>query len=304
MYILHPDQYLLPAYRISPFRTVDISTNCRLPDNNFADEYFGNRFRGRRYQYTRNGRNALNIALSYYHLKKDEIVTILTTSDNFYISACVTTEIEKFCKWSRKIESNTKLILVNHEFGYPYEKLTELAKTGIPIIEDCAHTFFSEDKNHNIAKVGDFVIYSFPKMFPLQIGGLLVSNLKKDFPDPVMLGNKEKRYIINVLSHYILDKEEIIKKRLGNYSFLVKIFKELGLLEHFNLEDGVVPGVFMFRSDKQKLDLPELKKHLYIHGIQCSVFYGEDAFFIPVHQALNEQDMLYFYEVVKLFIQK
>jgi hypothetical protein len=59
----------------------------------------------------------------------------------------------------------------------------------------------------------------------------------------------------------------------------------------------------MFRTDLHSLDLPELKKHLYAHGIQCSVFYGEEAFFIPVHQALSEQDMDYFVEVFKSFIQ-
>ena len=48
----------------------------------------------------------------------------------------------------------------------------------MPIIEDCAGSFFSKDKKDTIGKIGDFVIYSFPKMFPLQIGGLLLSNQK------------------------------------------------------------------------------------------------------------------------------
>jgi hypothetical protein len=304
MFVLNPDPYLLPTFRISPFKTADLAFNATLPDDNFIEKYFNKRFSGKSYQFTLNGREALSIALNYYRLQNNDIVTILTTSGNFYISACVTNGIEKFCKWSRQIERNTKLILVNHEFGYPYKGLTELIKTGIPIIEDCAHSFFSDDENGNTGKVGNFVIYSFPKMFPLQIGGLLVSNQERQLPVSNLLVKTQMRYIKNVLSHHLKNKEEIVEKRLINYLYLSHIFEEFGLLEYFQFEDGIVPGVFMFRTNKKKIDLPELKKHFYAHGVQCSVFYGENAFFIPVHQALNEQDMLYFYEVTKSFIHK
>ena len=74
--------------------------------------------------------------------------------------------------------------------------------------------------------------------------------------------------------------------------------------ERFKLEEGSVPGVFMFKTDSKNLDLPELKKYYYAHGVQCSVFYGEEAFFIPVHQALNEQDLLYFCDVFCSFLEK
>jgi hypothetical protein len=60
----------------------------------------------------------------------------------------------------------------------------------------------------------------------------------------------------------------------------------------------------MFRTDSQNLDLNDLKKHFWAHGIQSSVFYGEEAFFIPVHQALTLYDLEYFYEVMKVFLQK
>ena len=40
-----------------------------------------------------------------------------------------------------------------------------------------------------------------------------------------------------------------------------------------------------------------MKEHGWRHGIECSVFYGEEAFFIPVHQHLSEIDLDYFYAV-------
>jgi hypothetical protein len=302
MFILYPDPYLQPTYRISPFRTTDIEFNSTLPDDYYIDEYFDKRFNGRRYRYTLNGREAINIALSCYQLKKDDIVTILTTSGNFYVSGCVTKEIEFFCKWSRHLENNTKVILIIHEFGYPYKDISSLLKTGLPIIEDCAHSFFSRDNNGIIGKAGDYVIYSFPKMFPLQIGGLLVCNKDREIQRSKQLLKEKLRYIKNVLSYYIPKENEIIEKRLINYNYLKEEFNKLKLKERFKIERGIVPGVFMFRKSNLKIDLPELKRHFYGHGIQCSVFYGEDSFFIPVHQTLNESDLKYFIEVMNSFI--
>lgn len=259
---------------------------------------------GKYYTFTINGRAAINIALKYFKLNRNDIVTILTTSSNFYISSCVTNEIEKFCKWSREMLPETKLIFVNHEFGYPYPDLKNLRMYNLPIIEDCAGSFFSDDENHSIGRIGDFVIYSFPKMFPIQVGGILVSG-REDIK--YQNGNTWKdmlRYIKNVLSEYISTRDQIISQRIQNYTELRARFNTLDLPERFGLANGVVPGVFMFRTDKHEIDLPELKKHFWAHGIQSSVFYGEKAFFIPVHQALTSPDLDYFYEVMKTFIKQ
>ncbi len=304
MFVLNPDPYSLPCYRIGPFQTRDLSINHTLPDSDFIDTYFKNRFSHREFLYTENGRQAINIALSHYKLNKDDVVSILTTTGNFYISGCVTKEIEKYCKWSRDILPETKIIFVNHEFGYPYPDLIKLRKYNLPIIEDSANSFFSQDKNNDIGSIGDFVIYSFPKMFPIQIGGLLVSNIPlKSFRND-QLDRFNLRHIKNVLSEYIVTEKEIINKRIYNYNYLKDIFESIGFKERFTNEPGSVPGVFMFRTEHANLDLPQLKNHFYAHGVQCSVFYGEESFFIPVHQTLSEQDMDYFFEVMRLFYEK
>lgn len=303
MYILHPDEYLFPSYRISPFRTRDIVLNNSYRENNLIDEYFRQRLSDRTYIYTFNGRTAINIALSFYKLKKNDVVTILTTSGNFYISGCVTREIEKFCKWSRDFVPETKLIFVNHEFGYPYPELSSLQKYNIPIIEDCAASFFSADPGNSIGKVGDFIIYSLPKMFPLQIGGLLVSKSENLDNYNTVLKPELLRYIRKVLSEYIPKRDQIINIRIKNYRELKARFETLNLPERFELQDGIVPGVFLFRTDRFDINLAELRKHFWAHGIQSSVFYGEKAFYIPVHQALVSDDLDYFYAVMKTFLK-
>ena len=299
MFILDPDQYLKPFYRISPFKTADVAINHNLPDDNLIGEYFSDRFKEKEYQYTINGREAIHLALNYYSLQREDVVTILTTSGNSYISSCVTNEIEKFCRWSRKIQTSTKVLLVNHEFGFPFEGLNELKELEIPIIEDCAHSFFSQDRENTIGNTGDFAIYSFPKMFPLQIGGLLVSNINELYQNEKRISIEELRYVKNVLSHYINNKDKIIGDRISNYNYLKDRFSQLGCSVRFHSDAGMVPGVFIFKIEDKSIDLPKLKQYFWNHGVQCSVFYGEIAFFIPCHQNLNEDDLNYFVEVFK-----
>lgn len=301
MFVINPDKYSLPTYRIGPFRTQDVGFNHQLPVRSDIDQYLEKRFANQQVAYTVNGRSAIHEALAYYNLQPDDVVTILTTTENFYISSCVTSEIEKFCRWSRKLETGTKVIFVNHEFGYPYKNLAALRSHGLPIIEDCCTTFFTEDKQTPMGAVGDFIVYSFPKFFPIQVGGLLVSNLKTPLHTPVV-PTAELQYYKNVLSHYITNTDEILKARRQCYELLRSSLQELHLFERFPLTEGVVPSVFMFKKGDVKIDLPELKTYLWAHGIQCSVFYGEESFFIPAHQALTERDILYFKEVIKSFI--
>lgn len=297
MFVINPEKYSVPAYRIGPFRTQDIAFNNKLPVDSSIDLYFKERFKDRKFYYFINGRSALNKALDFYNLRMNDVVTILTTTGNVYIAKCVTDEIQKICQWSRNLEKNTKVIFVNHEFGYPYPEIEKLKDLKLPIIEDCAGSFFSKDKRDTIGKVGDFVIYSFPKMFPIQIGGLLVSNIatefKDEFIDPISL-----QYIKNVLSHYIKSKDLIIKKRIQNYKKNRNHLKTLGFDERFKLEEGIVPGVFMFRKGKVNVDLAKLKEYMWAHGIQCSLLYQEETFFIPTHQCLNKTDLEYFKEVI------
>ena len=296
--IINPPDYYIPAYRIGPFLTKNIALSKESNNFDKVDFFFKKKLKNLKYIYTETARSALNIALSELLLKKNDCVTIFTTSNNFYISSCVTKEIEKFSTWSRKIEENTKVILVNHEFGFPYQNLVNVKKYGFPIIEDCAHSFYSDNNESSVGKVGDFVIYSLPKYFPMQVGGVLAS--KNKYKPYESINTKTKDYIRSMLMPCVDGIEKIAKTRVINYNYLSEKFKEIGIKPFFKLGAGDVPGVFMFKLGK-KVDKKYLKEWVWKHGIECSVFYGEDAFFIPTHQNLKNKDMDYFYEVVKYF---
>jgi len=300
-FVLAPDAALTPSYRISPFRTSDILDNRRLPDSTEAEVYFRSRFPGRRVFYCESARQGLGLALQDLGLAPTDVVTILTTTGNLYISGCVTREIEKVCRWSRKIEPNTRCILVNHEFGFPYERLRELSRYELPIIEDAAHSFSSNNTECSVATVGEYVIYSFPKFFPVQLGGLLLAREGCALREPVTIDCK--RYLQKVVSFYLRSVEKAREARRHNYASLRDRFETLLCPPRFEPTPGATPGVFMFRTPPD-VELPALKIFMQQHGIESSVFYGESAFFVPVHQRLSEADLDYFVEVVKAFMQK
>ncbi len=303
MYILQPDKYLLPDYKISPFQNQDMIENAMLPADSYINTYFKNRLKDRSFIYTSNGRSALHKALSYYQLHPQDTVTILTTSGNFYVSSCVTKEVEKFCQWNRQVQPSTRVIIVVHEFGFPFEQLKELRHLNIPIIEDCAYAFFSDDVHETIGRVGEFCIYSFPKIFPIQVGGLLSFSKDKIIQPEVWPQEGMEEYIKKVLSRYIVDENDIKQKRLENTQWLERALRSVNFTPRFVTNSLAVPGVYLFKVNDTKIDLDALKEYLYAHGIQCSVFYGERAFFIPNHQALSQNDLTYFVRVIESFVE-
>lgn len=300
-FVLNPDEFYSPSYRISPFRTQDLADNLQLPRSSEAVHALDSRFKGRSWVFTECGKNGIALALAALELKPDDCVTILTTSGNRYISGCVTREIEKVCRWSREIQSNTAALFVNHEFGYPYRDLAELRRYGLPIIEDACHSYLADTPAADMGRVGDFIVFSLPKVFPLQLGGILSYDSRFQVKSCVQRGSELEAYLTAVISHHMLRLEEARDQRLTNYSWLTERFTTLGCYPRFELLANDVPGVFIFTAP-ESIDLVSMKQHGLAHGIECSIFYGEQSFFIPVHQRLREADLDYFHTVFSSFI--
>lgn len=303
MFVINPNEFLLPNFGLSPFRTNDIVKNYNLPDDRYSIEVLDNRFGKDSWRFTHSGKEAISFALSHYDLQKNDLVTILTTSENLYISSCVTLEIERVCKWNREILPETKLILVNHEFGYPYKNMEYLESLGLPIIEDCCTAFFSQDENNKIGKYGDFTVYSLSKIFPIQIGGILTSNKSKISIQQSKLSNIETQYITNVLSYNLRHTSQILKKRNENFKEGLKLFSSIGFTQRFKKNEAIIPYVMLLKNNSVIKDLNLFKLFMNKNGIQNSVFYGEDAFFIPIHQSLNFFEIQFIFEVVCFYLK-
>ena len=298
-YILNPFDFRTGSLYISPFETNDVFVNREIWRGSDEDTNPVINLEGKQFSVTDSATKALELALREMNLNPDDEIWIVTTSGNSYISGCVTRTIELFCKWNRELSQNTVAILVNHEFGFLYKDIEKLKSHGLPIIEDRAYSMFSSfaDSRKNFA--GDYIIYSMAKMFPMQSGGLLFSN--KGIISQDNLSENAIKYYKACFYHYHSQKEEIIKNRLFIHKYLTEAFIRIGIKPRFNIAQNEVPGAFIFCAPD--IDLSLLKVFMQKQGIECSVFYGEDTFYIPCHQKMNEKHIYYIIALIKNFIR-
>lgn len=299
-FVINPASYWLPSYRISPYSTSFNSVNYKIFNEGKIDlEVIKSDF-GENFIPTHSGRAAISLALGHYNLLPTDEVLILTTSGNKYISSCVTTEIEKVCKWTREMNEKVKLIFVNHEFGYCYPDLKAISDYRLPIIEDMALSFASKDKEDWAGRIGDFVIYSLPKFFPMQFGGVVRCNQQFDLsqihPDPEL-----EKYFQIFMTHYLPMVPVYRASRLANVKYITDQFSSLGFSNYFNQTKENIPGVFLFKAEG--IDLPEFKIFMNKNGIESSVFYGDDAYYLPIHHNLTEQDLDFFFLLTVEFLK-
>ncbi len=242
---------------------------------------------GRPFALTSSGREALALALADAGLGRDDTVTILTSTGNSYVSGCVTRTIQGVCRWSMKLESSTRLIVVIHDFGIPYPRMDEVLKSGIPVLEDCAYAFASSRGGAQVGRDGKYAIFSLPKFFPINYGGVVCGIERRSG----ML-SEHRETILNVVGSELPRLGAICEARLKSWQYLEWRFGEIGCPPALPLEAGTVPGVFMYQPAPGVI--PENIKRAYQkHGVEASVFYPRHAVFVPCHQNLTPAAMDY-----------
>lgn len=248
-----------------------------------------------------NARTAIWACLKILQLSKSDEVCIVTTSNGPYISSCVTKAIEAVCSWSRVVTNATKLVLVIHEFGIPcsLSRMHELQKLRIPILEDCAYAVGSRFEGGDVGRYGDFAVYSLPKFYPVETGGLLVS--RQGFRDTIFAMNVEAPHgymlsaadQVNVLRNASFNSKVVrywSKVRRDNWNFFCRHLAHLGVEPYFELEERSVPGVFVCQLPNG-IDGASLKERFVGAGIEATEYYGHGGFYLPVHQFLTETEI-------------
>ena len=110
--------------------------------------------------------------------------------------------------------------------------------------------------------------------------------------------------IVNFNFALIWVEKLLLQKRNHLFDYASQIFLELGFTLRFQNQPQITPYALLLNNNKRIEDLNLLKKHLNNHGIQNSVFYGEDAFFIPIHQNLTYTDLDYFAHLISILINQ
>ncbi len=144
------------------------------------DSPFGDSVNSDDCYYSVNAKTLIGLVLERFELSRDDVVSIITTTDQQYVSSCLTITAFNHATVSRKLLPKTKVAIVVHEHGYVRQDIKNyidaLRSKGIFIIEDCAHVFGSIDGGFTPGTLGDVAIFSLPKVLPVRFGGVLLAN--------------------------------------------------------------------------------------------------------------------------------
>ena len=175
------------------------------------------------YVFFNNGKDAIKAIIEHLRLKRIDEVFITTTTDSSYVSTCVSATIFNYCGISRILTKRTKAIFVIHTYGFPHPKLGELRNIAdnhnIPLIEDCISAFNSySNDNIRLGSIGDYAVYSLPKIIPIEYGGILTSKTKviKGISDDYL--SKELKFwtpFLNEMKNRTRKNYFYLKKTLG-----------------------------------------------------------------------------------------
>jgi len=123
------------------------------------------------------GRWLIGAWLEQLNLGRDDVVTILTTSQERYVSICVSVTAFNYASISRVPTDRTRAIIAIHEFGYIDRdfpaRCAEWRAQGIPVLEDCAYAAGIQIGSAQAGDFGDAALFSLPKIIPVNCGGLL-----------------------------------------------------------------------------------------------------------------------------------
>ena len=273
-----------PIYRISPYTTYNSLSNLGVSNVDYSaleikEDYFE--------CFYDSGRNALSDALKSCQLNCEDEVLIITSSNCDYVSSCVTKTIEVHCKWTRVFDAKVKCIIIIHEFGkycsFDYEKIPE----GCVVIEDYAHSAWALKKESVIK--ADFAIFSLSKFLNIKTGGLLLSKKSMNFK-PSVLDDVFSRH---TFLFYKKELKNIFERKRTVGSYYDKEIIKLGGKPFFKLDNHEFPGAYLFKIDLDIKVLEKIKENLQCKFIECSVFYGQKAFFLPCNSNMNESDVKY-----------
>lgn len=289
--LLFPPDHLKPKLHMSPFDTGFLEVNRRIVDDESSSDepewapLFG--APGDAYLPTSSGRAAIAAALDELALAPDDEVLILTTSGSSYVSRCVTEEIERACRWTRRLGSRTRAVFVIHEFGWPVRLPDEVRASGLPVIEDCAYALGTA----GAGDLGDYVVYSFSKAFPVQFGGML--RARRPFSRARSRLTADGRIVLmRLLRRYLPGLEQDVGRRRELFARYEAFFAGLGLAPRFALAPGVAPHAFVLRLEPESLAL-RIKHWLDRAGVESSVHFGAGGYFLPNHQNLGEAGVDY-----------
>jgi hypothetical protein len=277
-------------YRLLPADHCKISRGD-LPRGNAGDihEYFRRHFDKPWSLLTTGGRSAMSVIFNHLKLKQDDEIWITTTFNYPNISSCVTCTVFNYCKPSRVLSPATKAIFVIHEFGVAHPELASLraiaSERGIPLIEDCAHTFMSLDFSGSpVGTSADWVVMSFPKFYPVYSGGMVLSGDASRSPMTGLTGEDDD---FQIVSGSLPLTESYAADRIKIADMLIGAIQNESLTPLLKPRDSSTVGWFF------PVDTPDASVYCEAFrkkGIEAGIWHGSNVVVLPLHQYITPQE--------------
>ena len=186
--------------------------------------------------------------------------------------------------------------MIIHEFGYPYPKTQQLknvcSKKGLPLLENCAWTYGSRLGKQLVGEIGDYTIYSLPKILPLQYGGLLRSF---NPIDALMnsVDEEKKKIIIGSLTKYLPQIDAYNRQRILNWRYLFRLFQKIDHRPLIKIKPGTIPAAFILKTQ----NFQDLYRRYLDFGVETGRYYHEGALILPSHQNLRRAQLDYIFAI-------
>ena len=146
-------------------------------------------FGDRSFFFTNSGRSSLYVILKALNLPKGSKVGVPLYSCTVVFNAIVKAgfvpsfidiDLDNYTMDTQDLADkidDLSAVVVIHTFGRPadMDRINEIAKD-IPVIEDCAHSLFSEYKGKKTGTTGDASFFSFSKYISAGGGGMIIMN--------------------------------------------------------------------------------------------------------------------------------
>ncbi len=291
--VIDPDPYYCPKISISPFSNRSISHQIKKDKEEKCLIGRKLKFSGS-ITYTESGKQAITEALTSLNLNPNDIISIVTTSKNSYVSKCVTDSINRFCKYEINPKKLNSIVYLIHEFGSYFDPdfIHLLTRDKHIVINDYAYSLLTILDDPRKFHPGNFSILSFPKHFPINYGGALLSSSieKPKSLIPISAKNQLLEMIQNETKKRVLRKN--IRTRKKNYWLILNQLNPEYFKEFEIGDDDYVPSVLMFRITK-KIDFIAMRAYMNRQGIESSAFFGLPVYFVPIHQNLSRNEMRY-----------
>jgi hypothetical protein len=240
------------------------------------------------------GRLGIDYLARHFGLGRNDETLISSTSDSGYVSSCVTCTLFKYCRVSRVLTGNTRMIWIIHEFGFPNPRTEELIavgkELGIPVVEDSAHSMDSFLGGRRLGHLADFGLYSLPKTFPVSAGGVLVGRHLdgSDFePDMQRVRGEEFNRFLPFLRSLSTRRREIYRRFQAAF---------IGMPEVYRLTGEETPFAFAFLT--QKAAAIYMRFEAMGDSIEPLRTHNDDWVTLPVNPFVTDQHIDALIEIV------